>query len=333
MSIITIDTNLSQPIYRQIIDSVYQAIERRELNKGDLLPSVNQIAADSSVARGSIFKAYNEMRTAGVIDSITGKGYFVKSTNYNKTRNIFLLLSTFNSYREVFYNAFINRLKNYANVDVYFHHHNIDVFDTLIKNHATNYNTFVIMPEINKRTHAILQQLDQNKIYILDAGFQEFGEQYPCVCQDYENDIYNFLQSHVEKIKKYQRVVLLFPDNIRAYGVKSGFQKFFNNSEFSFTVISDTGSFKYKKNDFCITMDDNDLVRLIHLAKSNNWKLGKDIGVVSYNETPLKGVIADGINTITTDFVEMGNSMADMILQNKRLYLKNPFLMIDRKSF
>jgi len=56
MSIITIDTNLSQPIYRQIIDSVYQAIERRELNKGDLLPSVNQIAADSSVARGSIFR-------------------------------------------------------------------------------------------------------------------------------------------------------------------------------------------------------------------------------------------------------------------------------------
>lgn len=80
-------------------------------------------------------------------------------------------------------------------------------------------------------------------------------------------------------------------------------------------------------------MDDNDLVRLIHVAQSQKWQLGKDIGVISYNETPLKSVIANGITTITTDFEKMGITMAEMILSNTRARIENPFQMIERNSF
>ncbi len=332
-SIITIDSNSPLPLYKQIVTCIKQAISDQVLQKGDIIPSVNHIASEFSIARGSIFKAYNDLRTAGVIDSVPGKGYFVTNTNVRSARNIFLLLSTFNPYREILYNAFMKTIKNHAKVDIYFHHHNINVFETLIQSHAGHYNTFVIMPEIHKQTANILKQLDQKRLYILDSGLEEFGKKYPSVCQNYKNDIYNFFTTHLERLKKYERVILLFPDNIRTYGVITGFTNFFEDHQMKFEVIRNTESFKCRKHDLCLVIDDNDLVRLIHATKTNDWVLGKDIGIISYNETPLKSVIADGITTITTDFEGMGTTIAEMILNAKRKHLENPFIMMERNSF
>jgi DNA-binding LacI/PurR family transcriptional regulator len=58
-----------------------------------------------------------------------------------------------------------------------------------------------------------------------------------------------------------------------------------------------------------------------------------EIGIVSFNETPLKGIIAPGITTVSTDFAEMGKTMAEMILNHHKLKIDNPFLMYERKSF
>ncbi|WP_316813402.1 GntR family transcriptional regulator [Pedobacter heparinus] len=332
-AIIKIDNALPQPLYKQIVASVHEAITRGVLKNGDMLPSVNSIASAHSLARGSIFKAYNELKTAGIIDSTPGKGYFVTSTNVQAKKNIFLLLSTFNPYREVLYNAFIGQIKNQATVDLYFHHHNISVFETLIQNHAAYYNTFVIMPEINRKTTGILKQLDPKKLYILDSGLNEFGNHYPCVCQNYEKDISDILTAHSGQLQKYKRIILLFPDNIKTEGIVNGFNSVFKRTDFPARVIRDTHNYEPQQFDCCIIMDDTDLVKLMRMARKNKWQLGADIGILSYHETPLKSIIADGITTITSDFEQMGRSMADMIIKNKPRRIENPFLMIDRKSF
>jgi len=61
--------------------------------------------------------------------------------------------------------------------------------------------------------------------------------------------------------------------------------------------------------DLCLVMDDNDLVNLILHSKQQEWILGQDLGIISYNETPLKSVVGDGISTITPDYEQMGTSM------------------------
>jgi DNA-binding LacI/PurR family transcriptional regulator len=58
--------------------------------------------------------------------------------------------------------------------------------------------------------------------------------------------------------------------------------------------------------------------------------LGKDIGVISYNDTPLKDLL--GITVISTDFQVMGETAAYMILKKKRETVKNVFRFIDRGS-
>jgi len=78
--------------------------------------------------------------------------------------------------------------------------------------------------------------------------------------------------------------------------------------------------------------NDNDLVRLIKMAKNKLLKIGEDIGVVSYNDTPLKEVVCDGVTTISTNFEVMGKSMAQMILNNERVLKINPSMLIRRES-
>ena len=44
---------------------------------------------------------------------------------------------------------------------------------------------------------------------------------------------------------------------------------------------------------------------------NDNLVIGKQVGIISYNETPLKKIILNGITTISTDFEAMGIEAAN----------------------
>ncbi len=331
--LIKIDTTLAIPVYKQIVQSIYKNIDNGTLAKDDVLPSVNKISEVFSLARGSVFSAYNDLRASGIIDSIPGKGYFVKSTDTKQAKRIFLLFSTFTPYKETLFNALINALPKDCTLDIYFHHHNIKMFESLIREQAGYYNTFIIMPEINTETSAILSKLDQKNTFLLDVGFKEHKKEYPGVYQNFEKDIYSILISNKNLISKYKRLFLIFPESTKTKDIITGFNKFSKTKTVSTSVVNKFNAGDVKKQDAFIVIDDNDLVEIVKYAKSKNFQLGKDIGIISYNETSLKSVIGSGITTITTDFEAMGKSMADMILSGNRTVIENPFVMIDRQSF
>ncbi len=331
--LIQIDIKLTIPLYKQIVQSIYQNIDNGILARNDMLPSVNQIASEFSLARGSVFAAFNELRAAGIIDSIPGKGYYVSSTNTKQKQNIFLLFSTFTTYKEILYNAILNNLPKTSSLDIYFHHHNIKIFKKLIQEQAVYYNSFVIIPEIHKDTLGILSILDPKHTFLLDVGFREYRKHFPGVYQNFEKDIYSILMDSVNLVSKYKRLFLLFPETVRTRDIITGFNRFSKKNIIRTEVRSSISQSDIQKNDAFIVIDDNDLVDIIKTVKEKNWQIGKDIGVISYNETNLKSVIADGITTITTDFVVMGKTMAEMVVVGKEKVNENPFIMIDRKSF
>ena len=333
--LIQIDSSLATPIYKQIIQSIYRSIDSGALLKDDLLPSVNKVSEEFSLARGSVFSAYNDLRAAGIIDSIPGKGYFVSSTETKQNKRIFLLFSTFTPYKETLYNALINSLPKTCTVDIYFHHHSMRMFESLIREQAGYYNTFIIMPESNSSAASTLAVLDPRQTFLLDVGYKDYAKDYAGVYQNFEDDIYAILMNSEELVSKYKRLFLVFPDGLRTKDIIAGFNKFskINNSKTETSVINSVHPDEIQKNDAFIVIDDNHLVDIIKVAKHNKWKMGQDIGVMSYNETSLKSVIGDGITTITTDFAAMGRAMAKMILSGKKEVIANPFILIDRNSF
>lgn len=64
-------------------------------------------------------------------------------------------------------------------------------------------------------------------------------------------------------------------------------------------------------------------INRIDLAKAKNFSLGKDIGIISYYETPLKRLL--GIAVVSTDFSKMGATAAEMIVANRTEKVKTHF--------
>ncbi len=77
---------------------------------------------------------------------------------------------------------------------------------------------------------------------------------------------------------------------------------------------------------------EDDLVTLIEKILSSNFEVGKDVGVISYNETAIKKIILNGITTISTDFQMMGEKTAELILNNSVEHIEARFYLTLRNS-
>ena len=72
-----VDPNLDIPIYRQLVDKIRAAVKMGDLIPGQQLPTVQELADQLSVAKGTIKRAYDELGTMGVLEKIQGRGTFV----------------------------------------------------------------------------------------------------------------------------------------------------------------------------------------------------------------------------------------------------------------
>jgi DNA-binding LacI/PurR family transcriptional regulator len=81
-----------------------------------------------------------------------------------------------------------------------------------------------------------------------------------------------------------------------------------------------------------ISLTENDLISLVEKAIASPFKVGTDVGVISYNETPLKKIILNGITTISTDFQLMGQKTAELIQNNSKEHIELPFYLTLRAS-
>ena len=74
---LSIDTKSGVPFYRQIIEQIKFGIARGELEPGDRLPTVRQLAVDLSINPNTVIRAYRELEIEGVLDTQQGSGTFV----------------------------------------------------------------------------------------------------------------------------------------------------------------------------------------------------------------------------------------------------------------
>lgn len=331
MKNIQIDDSLGIPKYRQIINSIYQAITTGELKLGDKIPSLNQICAEFDLSRDTVMVAFNELKAKGVINSIPGKGYYINSVDVNVNERIFVLFDELNAFKEDLYTSFLNALDDKTTVDIYFHHFNFQVFKDLVAASAGKYTSYVIMPATFDYTADILDVLPEDKVYILDRLKTDLTK-YPVIYQNFEKDIYDALTAGKDLLKKYEKLVMVFPGGKEPEGRMVGFQKFCNENTIPFEVLRSLLNRTIRKGEAYFVPSDRNLVRLVKMATEQNLRLGEDLGIVSFNDTMLKEVVAGGITTISTDFAQMGRTLAQMIKDRSSDKTSNPASLIKRNS-
>ena len=332
MDYINIQADSPVPKYKQVINSFHEALEGNLLKKDQKIPSINEIAQKFSLSRDTVLTAFNDLQARGIIVSRPGKGYYVTRNDVSRQHKIFLLFDKFTAYKEELYASFKDQLKRKATVEIYFHNFNLKAFETLIRENVGNYTAYVVMPIPTKTVSDIVELIPKDKLYILDRGRRLYGQDYPSVCQSFRKDIYNALEAGAELIKKYNKMVLVFPEESHApMDLKRGFVQFCTEKGIAHDVTSQQPA-GVTQGEAYIVLDDKTLVTLVQDAQAKKYKLGKDVGIVSYNDTPLKSIVANGITTISTDFDAMGRNIADLVLNRRKDHIENPCSLIIRKS-
>ena len=84
--IFQIDFKSGTPVYLQLVDQIRHAAASGGLRTGEPLPSIRPLAEELRVNRNTIAKAYAELESQGVIETLPGKGCFLKAVGSPLTK-------------------------------------------------------------------------------------------------------------------------------------------------------------------------------------------------------------------------------------------------------
>jgi GntR family transcriptional regulator len=76
--ILQVDFHAGKPVYLQLADQIRHAAASGGLRAGEPLPSLRPLAEELRINRNTIAKAYAELESQGIIETIPGKGFFIK---------------------------------------------------------------------------------------------------------------------------------------------------------------------------------------------------------------------------------------------------------------
>ncbi|WP_461629170.1 GntR family transcriptional regulator [Labilibaculum euxinus] len=324
----TPDSNSPIPKFQQLIQAFQDAISQKIFQPGDVLPSVNEMCRECSLSRDTVFKAYAELKKRNVIESVPNKGYFVSG----EITRVFLFLDTFKAYKEVLYDSFRKRLADNVIVDLHFHHYNIDVFKSQIRESVGKYSKYIIMNFDHPKVAACLKQLDPKNVMIIDWNIKA-DDQHSQIFQDFGESVLTSLQSGLGEIKKYKEFSMIYPDyTYHPYETVEFFLRFCKQNKIKHSIYTDIDSIEVKKGAAYFSVSDRAMAKILDKAREKNLEFGVDIGLVSYNETPMKKYIDKGITVISTDFDLMGKKVAEFVTTSERVYYCVPTQLVMRKS-
>lgn len=321
--------------YMQLVDHVNALIESDQLHIGDRLPSLKQLEKDLRMSKETLLKGLNHLLEKGIIESVYRKGYYVKKKSVGHSYRVFLLLDKMNVMRDRIYHTLFDELKDVADMDVYFHHHNFKVFENLIRENLHNYTHFVIATFLKEDPSEVLNLIPAQKRIIIDYNQPNLDGEYSCIFQDYEHDLFDGLTQLKAQFEKYKKLLLIAPNEAtHARHVVDGFLRFCMEHGYRYAIEHEVESGSFKKGNAYITFSryDTDDVALIKLARGKGYKLGKDVGLISYNDTAVKEILEDGITVISTDFEAMGRAVSKAIINRETAVLRNPTRVIVRHS-
>ncbi|MEY4433870.1 MAG: hypothetical protein RLZZ44_2005 [Bacteroidota bacterium] len=341
---ITIDEHSRVPKYKQIVDSIIYNISIGNLQINQKIPSINMFSEDFYISRDTVEKAYNILKERKVITSIKGKGYYITRTNLVSKTSILFLINKLSPYKMTTYNSFVNSIGANSNTDLLIYHCDETLFLNLLDKNKDDYDYYVIMPHFKtddlkhvsytEEVVNAIKKIPKEKLVIMDNIKLGMDGQIVEIYQDFEDDIYNALKEGLSKIINYEKLILIYPDKaVYPYPrrILRGFRKFCVEHSINFEILNEVyDDMILKKGDLFITIEESDLVSLVKQIRDSSFTLGKNIGIISYNDTPLKELL--GITVVSTDFKVMGESASQMIMNNEKGKIKVPFNFIDRNS-
>ncbi|MBP1639625.1 MAG: transcriptional regulator, FucR [Bacteroidetes bacterium] len=302
---------------KQLANAIQDAITIGEYPEGSSLPSINDLSKKCCVARDTVFKAFQSLKEAGIIESTPTKGYYVATS----ITQILVMFDIFSPYKNDMYHALTNNLPANYKVDLYFHHYNKKFFDNIIRDSIGKYNLYLIMNFSNDVYSNVLDELDSNRVLLIDFGNFEKNK-YAYICQGFDNALYDCLMSGADLFKKYRKLTLVFPESSEhPRSCIPYFEKFCLDNGLDHALLTRENILEADVDVHAayLIVRHSDLIDFTKICRKKGLVMGRDVGVVTFNDAPMLEVIENGITTISTDFKQMGSQAAEFIRTKQKI--------------
>ena len=312
------------PKYKKVFNAFKESIESNVLKPGDSLPSINEFSKNYKLSRDTVFKAYTLLKNQGYIKSTPNKGYYI---NDNKIK-VLLLISTFKAYKEVLYHSFMENLPDNVIVDMQFHHYNVKNFKSMLDLDKGEYYKYIVMGFDHPEVLEAINKIDDKKLLLIDW---DLSSKKPSnyLLQDFGKGFYQCLEKALHLFKKYKSINFVYPEySYHPWESVVYFKKFCKKHNLKCGFIKNSKEFIVKKGNAYISVNDRILYEFLDQCLLADYELGKDVGILSYNETPIKRFTYKGISVVSVDFKEFGAFAAQFVTTDSPIkkYLPTNFL-------
>ncbi|MEO6723275.1 MAG: GntR family transcriptional regulator [Ferruginibacter sp.] len=316
----------------QLLYGIMNAIDEKIIVQGDPLPSINAMINELGFARETIMKGYRELVRRGIVESKNRKGYFVANHNTTQELKIALMMYSFDTFQEQFYRSFRNELGANVHLDVFFHHGNIEVFETILSLLKGKFGMYVISPIPHPRSKELLNTIPRNKLLMFDR-YEPLEGAFKYVTQEFEKSSYDAFAQLADTIKKFDEMIFFhMPGSPVPIEIVTAFKKFLKDFGIKGCMLPEYIAGSAEKGKVYFTMGNNELWQILKDCKTKGLELGKDVGILSHNDEPVKEIVGDGITTYSTSFSGMGKRAAQAAMSKEQIHEIIPTVLIRRNS-
>ncbi|WP_316792574.1 GntR family transcriptional regulator [Pedobacter frigoris] len=318
--------------HEQFVQGIINAIDERIISKGEALPSINVLIKKLGFARETVMKGYRELISRGIVESKNRLGYFVANDDTEQTLKVALLMYLIDSFQEQFYRNFRNELGPNVHIDVFFHHGNITMFETMLDMIKGKYGMYVISPIPHPKTKHLLEMLPSNKFIMFDR-YEPLKGEFNYITQEFEQSTYAILAELVETIKKFDEMIFFhIPGSLDPVEIIKAFKRFTKDFKVNTRILHEYEPGSVEKGKVYFTLNNSEIWKILKDCEAKRLQPGKDIGILSHNDEVVKEIIGGGITTYSADFSLMGIKVAQAVLKKERVQETIPTLLIRRKS-
>lgn len=332
----------SVPKYKQIVNAVIEGVKSGKYAVSLKLPSLNEMTELSGASKETVYKAYDYLIKAGAIESHHGKGYYISDTLLNKEKTVLALLSEANPNMITVLKSFWETLGSYAKVTTVFHNQNPELLKKYLDSEYGKYDYYVIFPHFsseqvtNAQIANILRRVPSDRTIVMDRYLPEADPSCGMVYQYTYSDILECMEKILPDFSNYSSLKSV-PIYTSLYRVEI---------EDALKTICRRHHIPFENpgavpDDICkgdvlflygCTLG-SALVKLEEQVKKSGLEIGKDIGIICYDDFQINEILLGGLTTLSTDYSEMGREAAKMIRWGEMKKVHCTCNLIRRNSF
>lgn len=315
----------------RLVQGIINAINKKIIGRNEMLPSVNKIIKELGFSRETIMKGYKALIIRGIVEAKSRHGYFVGNGSTEQILNVALLMYNLDTFEEQFYRNFRHELGQHVNLNTYFHHGDIEIFETILAQIKGKYGMYVVAPIPHPKMKALLEDIPRDKFMMFDR-YEVLEGDFNHITQEFGHSSYAIFAKLAPKIKQFKEFIFYHsPNSLDPKEIVQSFKRFIKDFDVKGRIINEYKPGSVEAGNVYFTLDNFALWEIMRDCKSKKLKTGKDLGVLSHNDEPAKEII--GITTFSADFSAMGRIAGQAVLSKEKIQMTVPMILFERHSF